>query len=309
MKVSRYLPEQAGAWDELVAGSRNGCFMHRRGYLDYHADRFSDWSLMVHNEQEQLVACLPANRSGDTLVSHGGITYAGLIMSPRLGQSGCLAAFEAMLDFLRAHGLRQLSYKATPHVFHRLPAADDLYALFRCGARLVRRDASTVISLADPAEMTKGRKSSIGKARRLGVCVEPSTDIAGFHSLLRDALARHGATPVHSEAELALLMSRFPGNIRIYTAFHEGRPVATTLLFLDNHFVHTQYMASSEAGRAVCALDLLIGEMILQHGDRRHFSFGISTEEAGQVLNSGLIAQKEGFGGHTVVHDFYLLDL
>ena len=45
--------------------------------------------------------------------------------------------------------------------------------------------------------------------------------------------------------------------------------------------------------------------MRVLYADRRYFSFGISTEQAGQYLNEGLIAQKEGFGARTVVHDFY----
>lgn len=309
MIISRYQHNQAEAWDKLVTESRNGCFMHRRGYLDYHSDRFDDWSLMAHNDKGELIACLPANRVSDELISHGGITYSGLIMSPKMSQSTCLATFEAIVIFMRQHALRRLSYKAIPHIFHRQHCGDDLYALFRLDARLIRRDASTAVSLSNPTAMTKGRKSSISKARRLGVNIVASSDIASFHQLLSEALAHHGTTPVHSETELALLVSRFPDNIKIYTAIYEGQAVAVTLLFIDNYFVHTQYMASSETGRAVCALDLLIGEMITRHSNQSHFSFGISTLDEGRTLNQGLIAQKEGFGGHTIVHDFYRMDI
>ena len=43
--------------------------------------------------------------------------------------------------------------------------------------------------------------------------------------------------------------------------------------------------------------------------DKTYFDFGISTEENGRVLNSGLIDQKEGFGARGVVHDHYELDI
>lgn len=38
---------------------------------------------------------------------------------------------------------------------------------------------------------------------------------------------------------------------------------------------------------------------------RSYLSMGISTEQAGRLLNTGLVEQKERFGARTVVHDFY----
>lgn len=41
----------------------------------------------------------------------------------------------------------------------------------------------------------------------------------------------------------------------------------------------------------------------------KYFDFGISNENNGRFLNRGLIAQKEGFGARTIVHDFYELSI
>lgn len=56
-------------------------FFDRR-YMDYHSDRFADNSLMFYNEKTgKLYALLPANRCGDVLYSHQGLSYGGLVMS------------------------------------------------------------------------------------------------------------------------------------------------------------------------------------------------------------------------------------
>jgi hypothetical protein len=70
-------------------------------------------------------------------------------------------------------------------------------------------------------------------------------------------------------------------------------------------------MATTDDGREIGALDLLIDHYINQaeHAGKKCFSFGISTEEQGRVLNSGLVQQKESFGARSVVHDFYKLEL
>ena len=69
---------------------------------------------------------------------------------------------------------------------------------------------------------------------------------------------------------------------------------------------HAQYIANSELGRSLGALDLLFQELIEVYSvDHLFFDFGISTERKGNHLNLGLINQKQGFGGRGIVHDFY----
>jgi hypothetical protein len=119
-------------------------------------------------------------------------------------------------------------------------------------------------------------------------------------------LRKFGANPVHSLAELCLLKSRFPENIRLFGTVIGGQLAAGALVYDCGHIVHTQYLASSDAGRQVGALDFLLLTLIEKYfSDKRYFSFGISTEDSGRLLNAGLISQKEGFGGRGIVHDFY----
>jgi hypothetical protein len=306
MKVSVYRGEQAEEWDAFVAGARNATFLHSRRFMDYHADRFVDASVLLLDEKLQVLAVCPANREGDTILSHGGLTYGGLLMSVRLTQVQCLEAFSVLGAHYREQGCRRLIYKPVPHIFHSYPAEDDLYALFRVGARLYRRDASTVVSLRDAFSFTKGRKWSVNKGKKAGLSVVRQEDPRAFHGLLAGVLARHQAAPVHSLAELQLLMARFPARIGLYEAVADGDLMAAAMMFDCGNTVHTQYLAASETGREHGALDFLLAELIEKtYADRRYLSFGISTEQAGMVLNEGLIGQKEGFGGRTVVHDFY----
>jgi hypothetical protein len=83
LTVRPYTPADTVAWDALVERSRNGNFLHRRGYMEYHADRFVDSSLIVERDSE-VVAVFPANKQGSLVTSHGGLTYAGLISSRAL---------------------------------------------------------------------------------------------------------------------------------------------------------------------------------------------------------------------------------
>ena len=63
--IVRYTPDRAEEWDAFVRQSKNATFLFYRGYMDYHADRFADYSLMFY-DKGRLCALLPANRKGET---------------------------------------------------------------------------------------------------------------------------------------------------------------------------------------------------------------------------------------------------
>lgn len=303
--VRPYIQSDAGAWDALVEHSRNGNFLHQRGYMDYHADRFVDRSLMVERKG-RVVAVLPAHIQQNIVVSHGGLTYAGLIMSQDLRTESALAVFERIGCHYRSLGAERLVYKAVPYVFHAYPADEDLYALHRLGACLKRRDVSSVVSLHESFHVSDGRRRAVEKARKAGIILTDGGDPKGFHALLSDVLRKHQATPTHSLDELRLLQARFPQQITLYEARREGVLLAGVLIYDFDHVVHTQYLAASEEGRRLNALNLLLAELMgSSYAGRRYFSLGISTEQEGRVLNGGLVAQKEYFGARAVTHDFY----
>lgn len=304
--LKAYAAADATRWDAVVEQSRNGNFLHRRGYMDYHADRFTDCSLIVERNGEAL-AVLPASRTDGVVSSHGGLTYAGLIMTRAMRTEWTLEVFERIAEHYHVLGTKRLIYKATPHVFHAYPADEDLYALHRLGARLTRRDVSSVIDLREPFAFADGRRRAVNKARRTSIRLQPASDLTDFHALLTEVLRnRYDVAPTHSLAELRLLQGRFPQQIVLHEAREGDALFAGVLVYDFGRAVHTQYLAASEAGRECNALNLLLAQLIEQtYADRHYFSFGISTEQEGQVLNSGLMTQKEHFGARAVVHDFY----
>lgn len=311
--VSDYTVDDAAVWNAFVRTARNGVFLFERDYLDYHADRFVDASLMLWRG-DALRAVLPAHRVGDQIVSHGGLTFGGLLLHPAVGAPETLSLFEQLAEALRERGATRLVYRPVPHIFHRQPSEDDLYALHRLGARTVRVDLSTTVDLARRPAFAKGRRHALSKARRAGIAVRASDDYAGYWSLLGAVLAeRHGSAPTHTLDEITRLARRFP-QIRLVGAHADGMDggalLAGAVVYRYDGVLHTQYLACSDAGREVGALDTVIAHLIDDaHDDCRWLSFGVSTTDHGRELNAGLVAQKEMFGGRSTVLQTLELDL
>ncbi len=309
--VQRYTPDHKKVWDGFVNSAKNATFLFRRDYMDYHAERFADHSLMVERGG-RLVALLPANREGEVLYSHGGLSYGGLIVDQEMTTPLMLEVFAAVATQAREAGLEALCYKTVPTIYHRLPAEEDRYALFRTGARLFRRDVLSVLDPAARGPCQKRRRRAAAKAAKSGLDVIEEAGLDEFWTVL-DALLqeRHGAKPVHSLDEMAMLKTRFPEEIRLFTARHgSGGIEAGVLIYESLRVAHVQYMATTAAGRANGALDLVLGQLLDEvFSAKPWFDFGVSNEDQGQVLNQGLIDFKEGFGARAVSHDFYRLDL
>ena len=112
MTVEPYQPHLKPEWDLVVEQSRNGTFLHRRDYMDYHADRFEDMSLIARDDSGRIIAVMPAHRCGDTITSHGGLTYGGWLMTTE-GRYDCDdRGVEADDCSVGRHGYREADIQA-----------------------------------------------------------------------------------------------------------------------------------------------------------------------------------------------------
>lgn len=311
MEIRRYRREDKELWNSFVSKARNATFLFDRNYMDYHVDRFDDNSFMFYHKGK-LKAVLPANVAGDTLYSHQGLTYGGLLLDKKATVEDVLECFDSMNSWLRENGISKVVYKALPWIYQQYPSEEDLYALtWKCKAQLISRNIASTIVIDNKLKFAESRKSGIRKALSLNIEVGESNDVDGFWHVLEDNLGnRYNAKPVHTASEMKLLMSRFSNNIRLYVAKMNGEIVGGTLIYVTPQVVHTQYISASVEGKKHGALDLLFDYIINKvYANCRYFDFGKSTEQGGAYLNEPLIFQKEGFGGRGVCYDWYQWEL
>ena len=104
MEIRRYRREDKELWNSFVSKARNATFLFDRNYMDYHADRFDDNSFMFYHKGK-LKAVLPANVAGDTLYSHQGLTYGGLLLDKKATVEDVLECFDSLNSWLRENGI------------------------------------------------------------------------------------------------------------------------------------------------------------------------------------------------------------
>jgi hypothetical protein len=314
LSAGEFEHSRASDWDELVRRAPMGHMLHTRAFLSYHGDRFEDASVMLSHDGGRLVAVLPAASAGDDLVaSHPGATFGGIVHDGRLAGPAMLEALALVAEHYAARGFRRMRYAPIPHIYHRRPSQDDVYALFRLGAQRVRCNLACAVDLAEGAQRSGRRRRGLAKAQREGVEVTEGAELVEeLWPVVESNLAeRHGARPVHSAAEMRLLVDRFPDEIAIVLARRGGEAVAGVVLFDAARASHAQYIASGPLGRELSALDAVFEHCLERAAARgqRFFDFGSSMDDGGLEINEGQYSFKAEFGGGGVAYDHYELDL
>lgn len=328
MTILPYSINKRDEWNRFVEESKQGTFLLDRNFMDYHADRFFDCSLLVYSDDvseseasyDSLVAVFPANWKEEekTVYSHQGLTYGGLLTRTRITQSEVLQIFQKILIYYEGYlGAKSVVYKPIPYIYSRIPSQEDLYALFRAGGQLIARGVATVVSVSNPLNMRTLRLRQAKKALEHGFYIERMKEgdevcLREYWAVLEGVLKEHHNTrPVHTVEEMALLMQRFPKHIKVYVVKNtDARVVSGIVVFETDTVAHVQYIASSSEGRKFGALDLLLRHLCGEkYKEKEYIDFGISTENGGRYLNEGLIFQKEGFGGRAVCYDMYRIEL
>ena len=293
--------------------SKNGTFLFLRDYMEYHADRFDDYSLMYYKD-DKLLSLLPANRRDDALWSHQGLTYGGFVLNKKVHTAEIGEIFDKTKQFLHEAGIKEWYYKQMPTIYQKQPSEDDSYWLWRNGAETVECNLMSAINLNTEYYISQRRRTYASKLKREGwriVCSSEGTLLKRFWKVLSENLKeRYDAKPVHSFEEIENLQRLFPENIVCQGIENpEGKLEAGVLMFLSNQVARTQYISASPEGKTSKALDYLFMHLLEHYKNvgYQFFDMGTSMEDDSVHLKEPLVQQKEGFGARGIACRTYKL--
>lgn len=308
--VQAYTASNRITWNELIASAKNATFLIHRDFMEYHSDRFTDHSLLIYKGATP-VAVLPANVVGNQLYSHQGLTYGGLVWSPKVKLVDAIEISQVLLKHLHDQGITKLHVKELPSFYSVLPAEESAYVFHLLQAKCTRVDTASVIDYRNRPAIQSNRIEGVKKAKKQGLRIIETDDFNDFWNeiLLPNLEKRHAAKPTHSLEEIISLHAKFPENIRQFNVYKEDQIVAGATIFETNTTAHVQYISANEQKQELGALDVLFNQLITDtFSGKWYFDFGISNEQQGQKLNKGLSYWKECFGARTFVHRFYEIE-
>jgi hypothetical protein len=310
--VSRYTNKDKFVWNEFLYKSRTNSFLFSRDFMEYHKDRFEDYSLLVF-DNEKLVGIFPATIKGGLISSHAGLTFGGLVVGRNEYVKNTLQYLSSLLRYCHENGISSIIYKQSPSFYSDVNQDETDYALFLVGAHLFRIDIAFAIEQQNPVKIPyqERRKRAIKKAIKYGVEIRESIDFSTFWNeiLIPNLFNRFGVKPVHTLEEINSLSSANKGHIRQFEAWCDNKIVAGCTIFETPNVAHAQYISASNEGRQNGAIDFLFHQLITDiFKQKKYFDFGIVNENEGCSINLGLLDWKEGFGARAYAHRFYEID-
>lgn len=308
--VKKYSKNDAEKWNSFVKSSINGTFLHNRNFMDYHSDKFKDFSLVIL-KNEKWVAVLPANINDNLIYSHQGLTYGGLLYDEKIKLETIVLVFQSILKFLSANKIEKLNFKCIPVIYYVKPADEINYALFLSNAKLIRCDTLCVLDLSKKNKISSGRLEGIKKGLKNNLVIKEENDFESFWNeiLIPNLNSKFDTNPVHNLDEITKLKNNFPENIRQFSVYQDDKIVAGTTIFETETVAHAQYISGNESKSENGSVDFLYHYLITNvFKDKRFFDFGTSNEQQGRKLNSGLNFWKESFGATTIVQNFYEIE-
>jgi hypothetical protein len=213
-------------------------------------------------------------------------------------------------------GFDYIRLKPVPWVYHS-EVTDQLdFALRFSGFEIEYTELATVLELKKGEEhflkqvMSSTAFRNYQKALKSGLSVIEDADINDYWAVLENKLElSHNAKPTHTFEEIKYLKELYPDRIKLFAAYKGEILAAGVLVFLLNErAINCFYIAHDDRYQHMRPLNLIFGYM-MEWGQKNSFSYldwGISTEEKGSSVNTGLFNFKEGFGGHGVLRESYL---
>ena len=310
--IKQYNPSYYTIWNSFIAEAKNATFLFHRDFMEYHKERFEDYSLLVFDAKENLRAVLPANRVGEVVYSHQGLTYGGFVFDEKIKLAEIISLVKETLEFLLSAGILSLEIKIIPAIYNNFPSDEMEYVSFLLEAKLTRRDSIAVLDIQNKIPVSRVRNRGIEKGIKNNLRIIEVANFSEFWNelLIPNLKERYNTKPVHSLEEITYLKTKFPKQIKQFNVYDNEKIVGGVTVFETENVIHPQYISGNKSfNNELGGLDFLYNYLISEvYKEDKYFDFGISNENNGKNLNDSLHYWKESFGARTIVQNFYRIE-
>lgn len=325
LSVEKFSRKDDENWDNFILkNSINGTLLHTRKFLNYHEDKFYDHSLVIR-KNTSIVAVVPAceiiDENKKIFYSHRGSTFGGIVINNVYNNISHIDSVIRILEqYLNDQGFDKVILKNTAEIFCNANTSLLDYFCFKYGYSNYN-ELSLYIDFKKYDPIIENNFSS-SKRRDLKYSfknnlqfkiLKDDSEVSDFYKLLVLSLTNHNTKPVHSLEELLdFKNNRLSNIVEFYGVYYNEKMIAGSMVFNFNNTVfHTQYLASDPVYSKYYPMNFLNYKLIREANinNFRFFSFGISTENQGKILNTSLAQFKEGFGTMGSINRTYFKEL
>ena len=309
IKYSIFSQNVSDEWDEFVLSTSGGTLHSRRGFLNYHKEKFEDLSF-IFTLDNKIVAVLAAAVLNDKLVSHPGASYGGLIYKQNLKLEQIIEIKKIIFEQSINRNIKKLEFRF-PYSIISKNYFDKFKYTISSNTHKVYREISQFIDLdnLDKNQYSTNFVRILKKNKNLHTKLSTNKDdISSFYKILEKNLLRHDTKPTHTLEELVYLIENLD-NCKLFLTIDEKDIIVsgTFVIELTKNTAHTFYLCSDyrfiNKSPLVSTIDFV--SKYYKKSGFNHLNLGISSENRGESINLNLNMFKEKFNSYGTVRETF----
>lgn len=293
--VKRYNSEYFTLWNDFVSTAKNATFLFYRDYMEYHSDRFEDYSLLVFDD-EKLVSIIPANRIENSIFSHQGLTYGGFVFDDNLNIIEMNTIISKVVIYLKENRFGEFLIKEMVSIYAAQYFNEIRLMLLEKEAKLSAAKMNLAIDFKSEFKISKSKLKHYRRLQSIGLEIREEDSLDNFWDkvLIPRLAQRFSSKPVHTLEEITFLKRKFPDNIFQYNVYLENEILAGITIFKTDKVIKSQYGAITKSGEKFRALDFLYINLINKFKTQyAYFDMGTVDDDSELGYNIGLLNQKK----------------
>ena len=147
--------------------------------MEYHADRFQDFSLLVF-EEDILQAVVPANYIDNQIFSHQGLTYGGFVFRNEFPLGQIEAVLSETFNFLQSQGFVLFVIKAMLPFYATNFLGEMQQVLSNKQAEIIGRKMNLAIDFQSDYTISKSKLKHYRRLQSEGLVVKKEADCTVF---------------------------------------------------------------------------------------------------------------------------------
>ena len=267
--------------------------------MDYHSTRFEDFSILIY-KNKSLVGLIPANRFKNTVYSHQGLTYGGLVLETNFKAIFLEEIMAAVEKFYKDNGVINFQLKSFPSSYPQYQSIPISSFFKNSKAEIITTHKSLAIDYSKEVKVHKTKQKHQRKGLDRGLEIRLDNDFKTFWTEVLTPMLKdlYQTKPVHSLEEIEQLHSFFPDKILQFNVYLQDKILGGITIYNKGAVVKSQYSATTLEGQNNYAIDVLFLYLIeyYKNSGTQFFCMGTVTTNDSLGYNPGLLKQKQELG-------------
>ena len=301
LNILKYNNSYLEIWDKFVKEELFGTIYHTRKFISYHPiNRFIDESILIYNDNSELVCVLPSCKKNDKYFSYTGTTYGGPVISKKYSK---IKYMKIIIEKIFEYYNNNIEFRLANDIYFK-ESSYTLYFLLSQKTKIypelswyIDVNNDFIQNIDNKRNRTNFKKSLTDKTITCNFDDNVEDYILFYNILKKNLNINHNSEPTHTLEEFLKVKDLLMENQRLYLVKQNNEILGGVYVIkVTIQCWYTFYISRNidldKTNMSIIYLMYTISNDAKKE-NVKYIDYGISTEDRGKLINNGLSDYKE----------------